>query len=492
MNRLIAFVLLALLTAPASRAQNAGSFQSFIDTIQTMSDAEADSLWNALRDEQMIPFAEGDSVAFLWRGSASSVAVAGDHSGWRPQSMERVGSLNIWMRVYRFPEAARIDYKLIVDGNWILDPNNSHRQMSGFGYNSELRMPEWTFPEETVRHADRPAGTVTDATVFSSDTLGYDVRYRVYTPPGYDTLDDLPVIYVTDGHEYVDPERGAVPVVMDNLTAEGRIEPALVVFVDPRRPGSGQNLREQQYVQNPDFAYFVAKELVPSIDAQYRTQPDRDHRIILGTSLGGLFATYLGLLHPEQFGRLAIQSPAYWVSENASYWSGRSIYAMVEDAPDSLFQIHLSTGTIGDAEDESRRMVGLMEERGFDVRFQTVPEGHSWGNWRALIDEMATFHLAPPGSATGTKRVPTTGDLDLRAFPNPTHGPFQLGFTLANAATTRLACFDLLGRRAARPQTRMLPAGEHALSIQLGASGTYVCRIHAAGVSGAESVTVIR
>ena len=79
-----------------------------------------------------------------------------------------------------------------------------------------------------------------------------------------------------------------VPRRRDNLVADGRVEPCVVVFVDPR--WAGQNRRQQQYVQNPGFAAFVAEELVPTIDAAYRTRPDRESRVILGTSLGGVFA----------------------------------------------------------------------------------------------------------------------------------------------------------------------------------------------------------
>ncbi len=155
--------------------------------------------------------------------------------------MSRIGLSDVWMRVYPFPEAARLDYKLVRNGTWILDPANPHQQWSGFGPNSELRMPAWVFPSETVRDPQVPAGAFTPSLSLASTNLGYTVRYRVYTPAGYDALSDLPVVYVTDGHEYADDRLGAFRIVLDNLIADGRAEPAIAVFIDPRV--NGQNLR---------------------------------------------------------------------------------------------------------------------------------------------------------------------------------------------------------------------------------------------------------
>lgn len=192
---IIGVCLLAALPVSAQPYPHFKAFTDHLGAVASIADAteraaQLTALFNDLRAAGRIPFAEGDSVAFLWRGSATGVSVPGDHSGWSSngQAMARVGLSDVWMRVYRFPEAARIDYKFVVGSNWILDPNNPHTQMGGFGPNSELRMPGWVFPTETVRVAGRPQGTLSANLTLASTVLGYPVRYRVYTPPGYDGL----------------------------------------------------------------------------------------------------------------------------------------------------------------------------------------------------------------------------------------------------------------------------------------------------------------
>ncbi|MEP0548368.1 MAG: alpha/beta hydrolase-fold protein [Rhodothermales bacterium] len=500
-----ALLLLALIAAPA-QAQSPlpfATFAQFTDSLATIGgigdaderDAALDALWADLIAAEQVPFALGDSAAFLYRGSASSLAVAGDLNGWNPSAgpLGRVGLSDVWMRVYRFPGAARLDYKLVRSGTWILDPANPHQQWSGFGPNSELRMPAWVFPAETVRDPQVPAGAFTPNLSLASAALGYTVRYRVYTPPGYDDLSNLPVVYVTDGHEYADDRLGAFRIVLDNLIAEGRAEPAIAVFIDPRV--NGQNRRQEQYVQNPDFAAFVADELVPAVDAAYRTRTDRDGRVILGTSLGGLFSAYLGLLHPDTFGKLAIQSPAFWVSEQGALgWEGPSIYTLVAEAEDGLFDVYMSTGTINDTEDGARQMRTVFESNDHALVYREVPEGHSWGNWRALLDEM----LAALLPATATDAEDSNGavpDLRLTPYPNPARDSVTFQFALDAPSPVALRCYDLGGRLVADlAGGAALPAGPHTVAVdaeRIGAAGVYVCRLSDGERTASRLVTLV-
>ena len=500
---LLAAILLACLPAsaqtPGVPPHARGVLDGFAEAGSRPTPAEraaaTDALWSALAGASRLPYAAADTALFLWRGTAASLAVAGDHTGWQPsQPLARIPGTDVWVAQAQFDPAARVDYKLVVGGSWVLDPNNPHQQWSGFGPNSELRMPAWTLAPETVYNPTIAHGTLGAAQTLQSARYGAPVVYRVWTPAGYDApgapLADLPVVYVTDGHEYADARLGALPTVLDNRIADGTLPPCLAVFIDPR--WQGQNRRQEQYVQNEGFAAFVADELVPAIDAAYRTRPHRDARVILGTSLGGLFSAYLGVRHPDTFGRLAIQSPAFWVSENPQMWTGPSIYALVGAAP-GPFGIAMTTGTIRDTQDGARRMRDVLLAQGRPLTYREVPEGHSWGNWRALLDDV----LAPL-LATGTTDTPepaTDGETGLRldVRPNPASGTAHLAFAMAQPGSATLTCTDTLGRTVATLADGALPAGPHVRTLQGLAPGRYACRlVQAGGQAATASVTLLR
>ena len=448
--------------------------------------AAVEALWRSLRpgqDASRVPFVSADTAIFLYRGPAASAAVAGDHTGWNPSAaLRRQGASDLWLRTERVDPAARLDYKLVLGGStWILDPANPHRQASGFGPNSELRMPEWQMEPLTVRDPSVPRGTLSNPrTITSQIYTTAPVSYRVWTPAGYETgTARLPSLYVTDGHEYADDALGALLVVLDNLVAQRRIEPLVVVLIDPRQGGT--NRRQEQLVTNASYARFVAEDLVPRIDAAYRTQDVPEARGILGTSLGGLFSAYLGARHPDVFTRLAIHSPAFWVADPA-------IYTLMGQTGTGAFRVAMTTGTVNDGADNARRMRDVLEARGHDVTYREVPEGHSWGNWRALIDDVLV-PLFPPRPVAGESAA-EAGALRLDAVPNPGRA-VALRYTLAEPGPVRLTCADAAGRTvAAVDTTRAAGVHEHALAGV--AAGVYVCRLAAGGALAVRTVTVLR
>jgi len=354
--------------------------------------AAVDTLWADLCRDGRVPFVAGDSVVFLFRGEASGVAFPGDANGWDPAAAPavRVPGTDVWARVETFPRDARLDYKIVTDGKtWLMDPVNPHRQRGGFGDNSELRMPDWRPSPWTVRRDDGPHGQVIPATI-RSEALGATIAYSVYVPAGFDSLGALPVIYVTDGHEYADPAMGAMVEVLDNLIAAGRLRPIAAVFIDPRIDGA--NRRADQYIMNEDFVRFVARELVPAIDSHGRTSRDRRDRAILGTSLGGLNAAWFAAQAPDVFGRIAIMSPAFQAGD------GR-ILAVWRDQPRRDLDLVLTWGTFADFGEHTRRFIALLDDHGYAYRTIVTHEGHSWGQWRALLDDILTVFWPGEGAA---------------------------------------------------------------------------------------------
>lgn len=344
-------------------------------------------LWDSLTTNYLIPFTQDSLVLFLYRGEAESVHWNGDFTGWggnqgfRNDGI-RIEGTDIWMLKQTLPSDARIDYKVTLnEQEWILDPANPFQQWSGFGPNSELRMPDWKPEVLTKRIPEAKTGTFSDHKIIDSKELGYPVSYRVYTPPGYENLGELPAIYTTDGQEYGDDRLGAAIPVLDNLIHLNKISPVIAIFVSPLNPDDGnENRRHMELGTNEAYLSFFVDELIPEIEKNYTIDGSKEARAILGTSLGGLNATYFGFAKPGIFGKIAIQAPAFWYREE--------IYDIVRSSEVGSPDIFMSVGTISDNTEVTREMKKIFEEKSLEFSYLEVSEGHSWGAWGAQMDDI--------------------------------------------------------------------------------------------------------
>ena len=375
----------------------AQDYTLFTKTIQSFytSPAEAEKQWNALVGAERIPFAVGDSVAFLYRGEAISVAWTGDFNGWGYDKKfntngKRIPGTTLWLLKTSFPSDARLDYKVIVNGtNLLLDPVNPHQQWSGVGGgspNSELRMPAWK-PEAIAQFNETiPHGKIVKYILLNSTSLGYQVTYSIYTPPGYNASANIlyPVLYVTDGYEYLHEQMGNMPVVLDNLIHAKKIKPIVVVFIDHREPvNRSNNRRMQELAMNERYRTFVTTELIPKVEKQYSVSHDARQRAILGTSMGGLTAAYFAFSKPDLFGLAGIQSPAFWFKPE--------IYTLCDNASTPAVKVFLTTGTIHDTQEGVEKMKTILNRNTCQYEFKQVNQGHSWGNWRDLTDDILIY-----------------------------------------------------------------------------------------------------
>lgn len=158
-----------------------------------------------------------------------------------------------------------------------------------------------------------------DTNTISSDRLKgnplgdpYDRPLWVYVPPGYDDEPDrrYPAVYVIQGftgHVAMwtnrTPFRQPFPELADQVFAGGKAPPAIVVYVDCWTALGGS-----QFLDSPGtgaYHSYLCDEVVPWIDAHYRTLPDRDHRAIAGKSSGGYGAMVTPMLRPDVFGAFA-------------------------------------------------------------------------------------------------------------------------------------------------------------------------------------------
>ena len=226
------------------------------------------------------------------------------------------------------------------------------------------------------------AADLTGNIVVYSPALDYNLQYRVYTPPGMQPDDALPVLFVADGQWYID--EGDLPALMDSMIAAGAIEPVMAVFIDNRNPDFlRENRRARQFFCNEKYIRFVTDELVPIIDRDYPTAATAASRTMLGLSFGGLNAACFGLYAHTSFGGIAMQSPAMHPVP--------TIWQAYEDSTRLPLNVFLSSGDRQDNEARTRRLRDILQAKGYPMRYLEVPYGHNWQNWGPLLDDVLTW-----------------------------------------------------------------------------------------------------
>ena len=372
----------------ASSAATAQTFSEFLTSLKTAADSVRNTMVEEYLSRHAAPIVEGDSVHFLYRGKGKVVALPGEMNRWNPSDgvMKRVMGTDLFFRTYSFLPTSRVEYKVWVDSTWKLDPLNPRKARGGYGENSDLWMPGYISPNTFEFNPGIPRGTI-DTLWFSSKHLKRRYPILVYTPPGT-KRQRLPVVYVTDGGEYL--SLGRMNNVLDNLLAEGRIRPVLGVFVDPRTDprNVATNQRMIDYSANRKFLDFLEKELAPFIETKYHAARRTDDRLIMGASMGGLIATYAVLKRPQFVHNCAAQSPAYLQADSA-------VIRLLKGMRMVKANIYIDTGTINDTELEARRVKQMLQDRGARLIYGEYPEGHNWTNWRARLDKILQYFFPP-------------------------------------------------------------------------------------------------
>jgi enterochelin esterase-like enzyme len=466
----IPWLTLLLIGALASAVQ-AQTFDSFLGSVVAAPDSERAAMVDSfMAATPIFPLRERDTLChFLYRGAASTITVPGDANGWDGAAfpMTPLFTTNLWYRTVTFPVDARLDYKFVLNGNtWILDPRNPYQVSGGFGPNSELRMPAYVPPPEIDYNPSIPHGTMHDTTFFSA-ALNNSRTVRIYTPPSYaSSTDSFPVVLFHDGLEYV--TLANANTILDNLIAQGRIVPIIGVFVPPvnRTP-------EYAGAQMTQFTDFLVNTVMPVIDGRYRTRHEPEARAVMGASNGGNISLWMGYTHPEAFGNIAAQSSNIISSTSSGFQSSPRL--------DLRLYLDLGTYDIAQLIPLVRNFIPILQSKGYPYRYEEYHEGHSWGNWRAHIDNALEMFF--PGPALGVNE----GELSLprsylaQNYPNPFNGNTTIRFKVDGpgiGAQASLRVYDILGQEVETLVDGPLSPGDHSAFFDAGGlpSGVYFYR----------------
>ncbi len=430
MKYLISYLVIFTLLILSVQGQSFSDFVEYLNGLPAQNrQAKVDSFMTA---NEHFPLYESDTVCnFIYQGNVQSVSVPGDATGWDPSvyTMSKIEETDLWYFSKIFAPDTRLDYKFVLNGsNWILDPKNPLTVMGGYGPNSEMAMPLYVQPPEIQYYSNIPHGTLFDTTFYSTQ-LGNSRQIKVYLPPYYETsIDHYPVVLFHDGLDYLDLAN--TKNVLDYFKSSDCSRPVIAVFVPPVN-------RKPEYAgdQIDEFAAFIVDDVIPWVDSRFRAKTEPENRLVLGASNGGNISLWIGMKHPEVFGNVAAYSSNI-IDE---------IFTTFADGPYLDLNLYIDIGTydIDVLIPMVHNFRDILEERDYLYVFEEWNDGHSWGNWRAHIDNSLNYFF-PPACGTGENR--NEGIVDLKHnYPNPAGNYTTISFRAPAGSEAELILYDMKG-----------------------------------------------
>lgn len=305
------------------------------------------------------------------------------------------GSGGVWQATFGPLDSGAYRYNFAVDGAMVTDPRNIESERMQVMTRSILYVPGAEFMDTK----DVPHGAVSVVTYFSK-VLNKFRRLHIYTPPGYEASQQkYPVLYLLHGANESDDSWstvGRAGFILDNLIAEGRSVPMIVVMpnghvdqtpprLDGGAPGGPPPMRRELV----DFPNEFAADILPYVESHYRTIPDRGHRAISGLSMGGSQTLNIAFASLEKFSAIGVFSSGI-LGGNAADWE-KSHLAALENAnlKKGLKTIWVSTGASDFLLANSKATVEMLNRHGFSASFRESEGAHTWANWRNYLHEFA-------------------------------------------------------------------------------------------------------
>ena len=325
---------------------------------------------------------------------ASNVQVVGD---FIPSSVAEMAkdSAGIWTFTSQeiAPELYRYNY--VVDGLTITDPSNVFELRDACTVFNYFIVPGEGSSLYEVK--DVPHGTVSKVW-YDSPTLGMKRRMSVYTPAGYESgAQRYPVLYLLHGmggDEEAWLTQGRTAQILDNLIADGAIEPMIVVMPNGNAsqeaaPGETHFGLVPPTVALPhtmDGAFEEAfPDIVTFVDNTYRTKADKAHRAIAGLSMGGFHSLHTSKQYPDLFDYVGLFSAAVNPRvEGSEVYNNREakLKRQFADAP-RLYWIAIGKDDFLYNENVDFRKT--LDDLGVKYEYYESTGGHIWKNWRNYL-----------------------------------------------------------------------------------------------------------
>lgn len=308
------------------------------------------------------------------------------------------GEGGVWALTIGPVEPGIYDYTFSVDGLTITDPSSTNVFGNRQGSRGFVEVPG---PEGEPRHdewRDVPHGAVHVHWYPSPAADGQRRRLHVYTPPGYTQNADTnyPVMHLLHGSGDNDSHwvlLGRANVIADNLIADGKAKPMIIVMTDGHVPVERDEDEERgdyRVRTNRAFESEMMDTVIPFVNEHYRVLPGSANRAITGLSMGGGQSLGVGLNNLDTFD---------WIGGFSS--STRSTEPVLEklnaDADSANQKIKLLWIAIGKDDfllEQNHALIQTLKDAGIDHEYRETEGAHRWSVWRRyLADVMPRFFV---------------------------------------------------------------------------------------------------
>jgi len=274
-------------------------------------------------------------------------------------------------------------YTISLDGAEVPDPN-SRMFFGAQRWGSAVEIPAKDQDTYTLKNV--PQGQLREL-YFHSPSTATMRRAFVYTPPGYDQNPDkkYPVLYLQHGwgeNEYGWGVQGRAREIMDNLIAENKTRPIIIVMIYGMT-----NETRMGGMRNFDIAPFetvMVKELIPFIDANFRTLSDQPHRAMAGLSMGGMETRMITLRNLDTFSHIGIFSGGSIAVTNITDMAAFK-------AKNKLVFVSYGSKELGNNRGgDPKATAEALKAAGINSHFYVSPDtAHEWQTWRRSLREFA-------------------------------------------------------------------------------------------------------
>jgi len=360
------------------------------------------ALWGGA-DLQSPEIHENRSVTFrISAPQAESVQLSGDWmpgNGWTPgtKNMEK-GEKGIWSYTTEPLESELYSYFFLVDGLRMKDPNNPFLVRDIATVTNIFIVAGGQGDLYAVQ--DAPHGSLTQRW-YDSPGIGMDRRITIYTPPGYgNSKEKYPVLYLlhgAGGDEEAWITLGRATQIMDNLIAQGKAEPMIVVMpngnvIQDAAPGEGsKGFYKPQFMvpRTMDGTYEAAfSDIISFVESNYRVKADRAHRAIAGLSMGGFHSLHISRYYPQTFDYVGLFSAAIMPRDGVESEVYQNIDETLEVQRDNGYQLYwIAIGKTDFLYDAVQGFMKKLDGMNMEYTYRESEGGHIWKNWRVYLSE---------------------------------------------------------------------------------------------------------